>query len=125
MHEYGTKDLYVPQLARGVVGLLEDAPKSKSEGGKHIHQGSRPVHSAYRHHIAVYTAMPKLPNPNCSHRYCPNPDPKVAKQSKTQCFPQHLVARMWQQSAKAKLLTVNFRQPSHEFTFNVGIDLLF
>jgi hypothetical protein len=23
------------------------------------------------------------------------------------------------------LLTVNFRQPSHEFTFNVGIDLLF
>jgi hypothetical protein len=26
---------------------------------------------------------------------------------------------------KDKLLTVNFRQPSHEFTFNVGIDLLF
>jgi hypothetical protein len=25
----------------------------------------------------------------------------------------------------APLLTVNFRQPSHEFTFNVGIDLLF
>jgi hypothetical protein len=24
-----------------------------------------------------------------------------------------------------ELLTVNFRQPSHEFTFNVGIDLLF
>jgi hypothetical protein len=23
------------------------------------------------------------------------------------------------------MLTVNFRQPSHEFTFNVGIDLLF
>jgi hypothetical protein len=23
------------------------------------------------------------------------------------------------------LLTVNFRQPSYEFTFNVGIDLLF
>jgi hypothetical protein len=23
------------------------------------------------------------------------------------------------------LLTVNFRQPSQEFTFNVGIDLLF
>jgi hypothetical protein len=23
------------------------------------------------------------------------------------------------------LLTVNFHQPSHEFTFNVGIDLLF
>jgi hypothetical protein len=23
------------------------------------------------------------------------------------------------------LLMVNFRQPSHEFTFNVGIDLLF
>jgi hypothetical protein len=23
------------------------------------------------------------------------------------------------------VLTVNFRQPSHEFTFNVGIDLLF
>jgi hypothetical protein len=26
---------------------------------------------------------------------------------------------------KGGLLTVNFRQPSHEFTFNVGIDLLF
>jgi hypothetical protein len=26
---------------------------------------------------------------------------------------------------EAPLLTVNFRQPSHEFTFNVGIDLLF
>jgi hypothetical protein len=25
----------------------------------------------------------------------------------------------------ANLLTVNFRQPSYEFTFNVGIDLLF
>jgi hypothetical protein len=25
----------------------------------------------------------------------------------------------------ATLLTVNFRQPSHEFIFNVGIDLLF
>jgi hypothetical protein len=25
----------------------------------------------------------------------------------------------------ASVLTVNFRQPSHEFTFNVGIDLLF
>jgi hypothetical protein len=24
-----------------------------------------------------------------------------------------------------KMLTVNFRQPSYEFTFNVGIDLLF
>jgi hypothetical protein len=24
-----------------------------------------------------------------------------------------------------EMLTVNFRQPSHEFTFNVGIDLLF
>jgi hypothetical protein len=24
-----------------------------------------------------------------------------------------------------ELLTVNFRQPSHEFTFNVDIDLLF
>jgi hypothetical protein len=24
-----------------------------------------------------------------------------------------------------QVLTVNFRQPSHEFTFNVGIDLLF
>jgi hypothetical protein len=24
-----------------------------------------------------------------------------------------------------ELLTVNFRHPSHEFTFNVGIDLLF
>jgi hypothetical protein len=24
-----------------------------------------------------------------------------------------------------RLLTVNFRQPSYEFTFNVGIDLLF
>jgi hypothetical protein len=23
-----------------------------------------------------------------------------------------------------ELLTVNFRQPSHEFTFNVGIDLI-
>jgi hypothetical protein len=23
-----------------------------------------------------------------------------------------------------EMLTVNFRQPSHEFTFNVGIDLL-
>jgi hypothetical protein len=27
--------------------------------------------------------------------------------------------------APRPLLTVNFRQPSHEFTFNVGIDLLF
>jgi hypothetical protein len=26
---------------------------------------------------------------------------------------------------KRPLLTVNFRQPSYEFTFNVGIDLLF
>jgi hypothetical protein len=25
----------------------------------------------------------------------------------------------------SSLLTVNFRQPSYEFTFNVGIDLLF
>jgi hypothetical protein len=25
----------------------------------------------------------------------------------------------------SKMLTVNFRQPSHEFTINVGIDLLF
>jgi hypothetical protein len=25
----------------------------------------------------------------------------------------------------ANLLTVNFRQPSYEFTFNVGVDLLF
>jgi hypothetical protein len=25
----------------------------------------------------------------------------------------------------SSLLTVNFRQPSHEFTFNVGIELLF
>jgi hypothetical protein len=24
-----------------------------------------------------------------------------------------------------EMLTVNFHQPSHEFTFNVGIDLLF
>jgi hypothetical protein len=24
-----------------------------------------------------------------------------------------------------EMLTVNFRQPSHEFTFNVGIDLIF
>jgi hypothetical protein len=24
-----------------------------------------------------------------------------------------------------EMLTVKFRQPSHEFTFNVGIDLLF
>jgi hypothetical protein len=24
-----------------------------------------------------------------------------------------------------EMLIVNFRQPSHEFTFNVGIDLLF
>jgi hypothetical protein len=24
-----------------------------------------------------------------------------------------------------EMLTVNFRQPSHEFTFNVGIELLF
>jgi hypothetical protein len=24
-----------------------------------------------------------------------------------------------------EMLTVNFRQPSHEFTFNVSIDLLF
>jgi hypothetical protein len=24
-----------------------------------------------------------------------------------------------------RLLTVNFHQPSHEFTFNIGIDLLF
>jgi hypothetical protein len=24
-----------------------------------------------------------------------------------------------------EMLMVNFRQPSHEFTFNVGIDLLF
>jgi hypothetical protein len=24
-----------------------------------------------------------------------------------------------------EMLTVNFRQPSHEFTFNIGIDLLF
>jgi hypothetical protein len=24
-----------------------------------------------------------------------------------------------------EMLTVNFRQPSYEFTFNVGIDLLF
>jgi hypothetical protein len=28
-------------------------------------------------------------------------------------------------SPPAEMLTVNFRQPSHEFTFNVGIDLLF
>jgi hypothetical protein len=27
--------------------------------------------------------------------------------------------------ATRRVLTVNFRQPSHEFTFNVGIDLLF
>jgi hypothetical protein len=27
--------------------------------------------------------------------------------------------------ADRHLLTVDFRQPSHEFTFNVGIDLLF
>jgi hypothetical protein len=26
---------------------------------------------------------------------------------------------------RERLLTVNFRQPSHEFTFSVGIDLLF
>jgi hypothetical protein len=26
---------------------------------------------------------------------------------------------------EAQVLTVNFRQPSYEFTFNVGIDLLF
>jgi hypothetical protein len=25
--------------------------------------------------------------------------------------------------ARRRMLTVNFRQPSHEFTFNVGIDL--
>jgi hypothetical protein len=24
-----------------------------------------------------------------------------------------------------EMLTVNFREPSHEFTFNIGIDLLF
>jgi hypothetical protein len=24
-----------------------------------------------------------------------------------------------------EMLTLNFRQPSHDFTFNVGIDLLF
>jgi hypothetical protein len=28
-------------------------------------------------------------------------------------------------STLGPLLAVNFRQPSHEFTFNVGIDLLF
>jgi hypothetical protein len=27
--------------------------------------------------------------------------------------------------SKGELLTVNFRQPSHEFTFNVGINLFF
>jgi hypothetical protein len=27
--------------------------------------------------------------------------------------------------ARWRVLTVNFRQPSHEFTFNVGIDLIF
>jgi hypothetical protein len=30
-----------------------------------------------------------------------------------------------QSLSMGELLTVNFRQPSHEFTFNVGIDLLF
>jgi hypothetical protein len=111
LHEYRTKDLYVPQLARGVVGLLEDAPKSKSAGGKRIHQGLRPVHSAYTHHIAAYTAMPKPPNPNCSHGYCPNPDPKVEEPCKKQCYPQHLVAGTWQQSAKAIHMCASLQQP--------------
>jgi hypothetical protein len=30
-----------------------------------------------------------------------------------------------QGSSMGEMLTVNFRQPSHEFTFNVDIDLLF
>jgi hypothetical protein len=103
--------LYLPQLASGVVGLLEDAPKSKSARGKRIHQGSRPVHSAYRHHIAAYIAMRKPPDLNCSHGYCPNRDPKVAEPSKKQCYLQHLVAGTWQQSAKAKHVRASLQQP--------------
>jgi hypothetical protein len=30
-----------------------------------------------------------------------------------------------QDLSMGEMLTVNFRQPSHEFTFNIGIDLLF
>jgi hypothetical protein len=30
-----------------------------------------------------------------------------------------------QGSSMGEMLTMNFCQPSHEFTFNVGIDLLF
>jgi hypothetical protein len=33
--------------------------------------------------------------------------------------------KMYKINGVTILLTVNFRQPSHEFTFNVGIDLLF
>jgi hypothetical protein len=33
--------------------------------------------------------------------------------------------RLLSQFGPKQLLMVNFRQPSHEFTFNVGIELLF
>jgi hypothetical protein len=36
-----------------------------------------------------------------------------------------ILSRRRRPSLETPLLTVNFRQPSHEFTFNVGIDLLF
>jgi hypothetical protein len=34
-------------------------------------------------------------------------------------------ASLWGVRLMALQLTVNFRQPSYEFTFNVGTDLLF
>jgi hypothetical protein len=40
-------------------------------------------------------------------------------------FEQGLLARGRARFKHGEMLTVNFRQPSHEFTFNVGIDLLF
>jgi hypothetical protein len=36
-----------------------------------------------------------------------------------------LKAKNVKQLVRSKVLTVNFCQPSHEFTFNIGIDLLF
>jgi hypothetical protein len=45
-------------------------------------------------------------------------------------FTGNSIGQLWRNwtdgpSKTEQMLTVNFRQPSHEFTFNVGIDLLF
>jgi hypothetical protein len=72
-----------------------------------LHYGTR--RRRHRHWIgemrsASSTSLAPSPEPRCEGRYHHIP---LEDQSPTD------------------LLTGNFRQPNHEFTFNVGIDLLF